>query len=214
MRVHLLAAAVAIALAFDANAAAARPTQPQPNRNTITLTVPAHYNVHSYRGAPDLGLTMAIVQAGGGPRDFNSALLIQTLAGKHIWKEYAKLKHLYGKQRLLAFRNTFDFAVRDLVMLLSINHVALPRQPRIAPTDGQAITVAIYRDGIMPTGKYDCGYMMEHLMTHGLHMVLMREIDMAPGQGAANNANFHVILTRMIADLRDTYTHDGTRAGR
>jgi hypothetical protein len=62
----------------------------------------------------------------------------------------------------------------------------------------------------MPTGKYDCGYMMEHLMTHALHIVLMHDIDVAPDHGPINNANFHIILTRMIADLRDMYTRNGT----
>jgi hypothetical protein len=213
MRLRLLAGAIAMLLAFDATAAPVRAAtvkaQPSHNTNTITLTVPAHYNVHSYRGTPDLGLTLAIVQAGGGSADFDSAFLLRTLAGKNVWKELWKLKHLYGKQKVLTFMQTFNFAVRDLVTLLTINHVALPARPRITPVDGRAITIAIYRDGVMPTGKYDCGYMMEHLMTHGLHMVLMREIDMAPGQGPTNNANFHIILTRMIADLRDMYTKNG-----
>ena len=183
---------------------------PPPQKNTTMVVVaPALYTEHSYRGKPDLGLTLAIVQAGGGANHFDSARLYRVLAGPHAQDEFKKLQSMYGKAKMDAFMQTFTYAVHDLVALFALNHIALPDQPSVSPRDGAAITTAIYRDGVMPTGKYDCGYMMEHLMTHPVHVVLMHDINVAHGHGPAHNANFHLILTRMIADLRDQYQAKG-----
>lgn len=206
-RLYFSASALSI-LILTSCASSQHPTS-QPARDTMTITAPANYTEHSYRGAPDLGLTTAIVQAGGGAAGFDSGKLFQRLAGNKAPAEAAKLQKLYGKAKMAAFMQTFTFSVHDLARLFDLNHIALPATPRIAPTDGRAITLAIYRDGIMPTGKYDCGYMMEHLMTHPIHIVLMHDINVARGHGPAHNANFHLILTRMIADLRDMYTQNG-----
>jgi hypothetical protein len=77
--------------------------------------------------------------------------------------------------------------------------------PRVSPQNGRELAMAIYHDGIMPNGKYDCGYMMEHLMTHPVHIVLMHDINVARGHGPTHNANFHIILTRVVIDLKNMY---------
>jgi hypothetical protein len=209
MLLRLISATLAGVLALAASSASTQAGEKPGSHKAMIIIAPANYTEHSYRGTPDLGLTLAIVQAGGGAADFDSRFLFRTLAGKHAGAESAKLKRLYGRQKFDAFMRTFNFAMRDIVKLFALNDIALPHQPRVAPTNGRAMTVAIYRDGVMPTGKYDCGYMMEHLMTHPIHIVLMHDIDVAPGHGPVNNANFHIILTRMIADLRDMYTDNG-----
>ena len=174
-------------------------------RQTITITAPANYTEHSYRGRPDLGLTLAMVQAGGGPRRFDSVRLFKVLAGNNAKRESLKLQRLYGKARMAAFMQTFNFAVTDLVPLFKMNGIAMPNAPRISPSKGRDLTVAIYHAGIMPTGKWDCGYMMERLMTHPVHIALMHDINVARGHGPQHDANFHIILTRMIVDLRNMY---------
>jgi hypothetical protein len=207
-----LAIAAILALAACSHAPAPAPhkrASAAPHKYTMTIVAPANYTEHSYRGKPDLGLTLAIVEAGGGPKHFDSKRLYWVLAGPHAKKEALKLQQLYGKARMAAFMQTFTYAMHDLVSLFAINHVTLPNHPRISPRNGAVMTTAIYRDGIMPTGKYDCGYMMEHLMTHPVHIVLMHDIDVAHGHGPAHNANFHTILTRMIADLRNQYRGRG-----
>lgn len=208
---RLFAALSASIIITGCAASAHRPTHARTatvhvaSRSTMTITAPAYYSPYSYRGKPDLGLTLAMVEAGGGSAHFNSARLFHVLAGSHEAGESQKLSRLYGKARMAAFMQTFTFAMRDLVTLFKINHVTLPEKPRISPERGRAIVSAIYHDGIMPTGRYDCGYMMEHLMTHPLHVALMHDIDDARGHGAQHNANFHIVLTRMIADLRNLY---------
>jgi hypothetical protein len=169
----------------------------------MTVVSPANYTEHSYRGKPDLGLTLAIVQAGGGAKHFDTARLFRAMAGPFARSEFAKLERLYGKARMAAFMQTMNFAMRDLLTLFAINHIALPAHPSVSPNAGPRLATAIYRAGVMPTGKYDCGYMMEHLMTHPIHVVLMHDVAVAHGHGPAHNANLHIIMTRMIADLRD-----------
>jgi hypothetical protein len=176
----------------------------------MTIVAPANYTEHSYRGKPDLGLTLAIVQAGGGAAHFDSGRLFHILAGPYAKAEAAKLDKLYGKARMAAFMQTFTYSMRDLVGLFKINGITLPDRPSISPANGRGLVTAIYHSGVMPTGKYDCGYMMEHLMTHPVHIVLMHDIDVAHGHGPVHNANFHIILTRMVADLRDAYAQQTT----
>ncbi len=193
LQVPLLAFACAVAI-FESAAAS-------PKSGTISVVAPANYTEHSYRGTPDLGLTLAMVEAGGGPAHFDSKRLLRVLGGPKAQRELQKLQREYGKARMAAFEQTFTFAVRDTGTVLALNHITMPSQPRISPRDGRTLALDIYRDGVMPTGKFDCGYMMEHMITHRVHIVVMHDVNVARGQGPSHNANFHIILTRMIADL-------------
>ncbi len=192
-------------LTFACTAAMLAPALSVGQVETMTVVSPANYTKHSYRGKPDLGLTLAVIEAGGGPEHFDSVRLFRVLGGANARSEAAKLQHEYGKARMAAFEQTFTFAMRDTVKVFSLNHIALPSQPSVSPHDGRAMAVDVYRDGVMPTGKFDCGYMMEHMMTHPVHMILMHDINDARDQGPSHNANFHIILTRLIADLHRTY---------
>ncbi|HYZ17683.1 MAG TPA: hypothetical protein VE591_14825 [Candidatus Acidoferrum sp.] len=171
----------------------------------MTVTLPTNYHPNSYRGDPDLDLTSALIVAGGGAGHFDAAKLFRVLAGPNSNAERARLDHMYGKAKVDAFLQTFSFAMIDLVQLFRDNHITLPNRPRIDPSNGRAMAIAIYRDGIMANGKYDCGYMMEHLMTHPIHIVLMHEIDNQRGHGPKHNANFHAMLTQVVMDLKHTY---------
>lgn len=179
------------------------------NSRTITVTALAQYTEHSYRGKPDVALTYAILDAGGGPGKFNSAKLFRTLGGRHTNAEVRKLQRVYGKAKMAAFMETFTFAMSDLQTLFKLNHIAAVDPPRSVYQNGRGLSMAIYHAGIMPNGRYDCGYMMEHLMTHPIHVVLMHDINVARGHGPQHNANFHIILTRVILDLKDAYRKAG-----
>ena len=212
MRLRLFATAALTILALPACSAPPHSSRQSVRPNTMTVVAPANYTEHSYRGKPDLGLTLALVEAGGGATHFNSGRLFHVLAGRNARREAAKLQRLYGKARMDAFMQTFTYSVHDLVALFAMNHIALPTHASVSPSDGRALSIALYHAGIMPTGKYDCGYFMEHLMTHPIHIVLMHDINVARGHGPAHNANFHLILTRMVADLRNMYTNNGRTA--
>jgi len=171
----------------------------------MTVIAPARYTKNSYRGRPDLGLVVAIVQAGGGRGRFDANKLLTVLAGGNPKPELGRLQKQYGKGRIGAFVQTLTFSMVDLLQIFNENHVALPARARVSPGDGRAIALGIYHDGILPNGKYDCGYMMEHLMTHPIHIALMHDIDNVRGFGPSHNASFHTILTRAVVDLKNTY---------
>lgn len=176
-----------------------------PAGNTMTVIAPANYTKYSYRGRPDLGLDVAIIQAGGGVGRFDTNRLLHVLAGSKAGAEAARLEKQYGKVRVAAFVETMNYAMNALPRYFAYNGIRLPKNPSVSPSDGRAIATAIYHDGIMLDGRYDCGYMMEHLMTHPIHIALMHQIDNAHAFGPSHNANFHVILTRAIVDLKNLY---------
>ena len=189
---------------LPASAAPTQSTSAAKGKPTMTVTAPTMYSKNSYRGTPDLGLTAAIIDAGGGRGHFDGAKLFRVLADGKTKAETARLERMYAKAQIAAFMETLTFATNDLLQLFSYNHMAIPK-PRVAPSDGRALAFAMYHDGIMPTGKYDCGYMMEHLMSHPIHVVLMHDISNAHGHGPRHNANFHVLLTRVVLDLKNAY---------
>jgi hypothetical protein len=172
---------------------------------TMTMTAPALYTKYSYRGRPDLGLAVAIAQAGNRHGHFDGKTFLRTLAGRNVGSEKAHLERLYGKARVAAFVETLTFSMNDLTQVLRENHITLPSRPRVRPSDGRAMAWAIYHDGIMPNGRYDCGYMMEHLISHPIHVVIMRDVNNQRGHGPRHNANFHIILTRVVVDLKNVY---------
>lgn len=179
------------------------PSTARTQYRTMTVTEPARYGKYSYKGQADLGLTVAIVQAGGGYSHFEGTTLFRSLAGRDAGREKARLEKMYGKAKIAAFMQTLTFSMRELTQLLRDNHIAMPPSPRLPPSNGHAVALAIYHDGIMPTGRFDCGYMMDHLMSHPIHVVLMHDINSERGHGASHNANFHMLLTRFVVDLKN-----------
>jgi hypothetical protein len=59
--------------------------------------------------------------------------------------------------------------------------------------------------GTMANGRYDVGYMLEHLVSRKIHVIIMQQLDADPAVGTARNADFHVILTSLMGDLKTQY---------
>ncbi len=156
-----------------------------------------------YNGDPNLKLTLAVVLAGGGPTNFDAAKLLGVLAGPNTSAEVAKLKGQYGDQRFQDFVSVFTYAIDDSLAVVTREKIALPSEPDPAPTDGKALSAALYQAGMTPSGKWDVGYMLEGLISHPIHHVVMQDIDakFTP----ATNASFHVILTTAMQDLKAAY---------
>jgi len=155
-------------------------------------------------GKPDLRLTLAVVIAGGGPKHFQAAKLISVLAGPLTAAEVAKLKKQYGAKGVQDFLDVFTFAVDDSLAIVTRDKIPLPSTPAPNPSDGKALSAALYKAGITPSGKWDVGYMLETLISHPIHHVVMHDIDekFTP----ATNANFHIVLTTAMQDLKSAYS--------
>jgi hypothetical protein len=163
------------------------------------------YHRTSYRGTPDLHLALALVVAGGGPAKFDSTTLVGTLAGASTGAEVKKLTAQFGAANVKSFLGTFTYAIDDTLRIVQSNHIVLPSKPIPNPKNGPLLAAALYKAGVLPDGKFDVGHMLEHAISHPVHVVLMHDIDANPAYGHKANANFHTILTQAVFDLKAEY---------
>jgi hypothetical protein len=158
-----------------------------------------------YLGTPDLALTAALVEAGGGPENFQAAKLFGVLAGPATDAESKKLTSEYGSQRVTDFLATFTYAIRDSLKVATANKVALPSPPPGLAQDGAQLSKRLVADGTMPNGRFDVGYLIEHLVSRPIHVAIMKDMNAEPSIGPQRNADFHAILTAVIGDLQREY---------
>ncbi len=159
-------------------------------------------NVLSYVGAPDLPLTLSMIEAGGGPSDFQTPKLVGVLAGASTAAEVKKLTGEYGAKDVTSFLDVFDYVVSDSLRLATQAHVALPSSPDPSPADGKALAEALYNAGMSPQG-FDVEYLLDRLVSHPIHVQVMLDIDKKYGRYA--DANYHTVLQTAMTDLKAAY---------
>jgi hypothetical protein len=184
----VLAGALAVTMAGTALAS------PAPNGTQMTR----------YLGRPDLPLTAAVVAAGGGPKHFNSLALLSVLTGPEDAVEVSRLTRRFGKVRVAAFAATFDRAVDDALVTATKAGVSLPKPPAYL-ADGGHLAAALILAGTMGNGRFDVGYMLEHLVSRKIHVAIMHQLDADPNVGHQRNADFHSMLTALMMDLKSQY---------
>lgn len=155
-----------------------------------------------YYGPPDVPLTASLIEAGGGPEHFSSRRLFVHMAGKHTVREGTILTERYGVASMAQFFATFNTFVDDAIARDRSAGVTLPS---VTAPGGDVMSRALYAAGVLPDGRYDVGYMLEHLLSRNAHIDLMHEVDNDPSVGPQKNAQFHVILSNAIEDLNRFY---------
>jgi hypothetical protein len=155
-----------------------------------------------YNGAPDLPLTLSMIEAGGGPTHFDSVTLVSTLAGASTKAEVAKLTKQFGADKLKSFLEVFNFVVSDSLAIVAKKKIALPSAPKPDPKDGKALSAALYTAGL-EDGKYNVEIMLDHLVSHPIHVQVMNDIDAK--YSSSIDANYHIILTQAVLDLKAAY---------
>jgi hypothetical protein len=155
-----------------------------------------------YTGAPQLAVTLSMVEAGGGPANFNTVPLLKVLTGKLFDAEVAKLTKQYGQDNVATFLRTFNFVVADSLRIVTAKKVALPAQPEPDPTNGPALAGALWAAGQTGQG-YVVETMLDRLVSHPIHMQVMTDIDAK--YGLAADAFYHAILTTAMKDLAAAY---------
>lgn len=158
-----------------------------------------------FTGSPTLPLTLSIVVAGGGPADYKTTRLIGVLAGPAAGPEVKKLSDQFGSDNVASFVQTFDFVIADALKLVQQHNVALPSAPAPSPSDGRALSAALYTAGVTPSGNFDVEYMLDHLVSHPLHVQIMDDINNDPALGPKADGNYHAILTQAVLDLKAAY---------
>lgn len=157
-----------------------------------------------YTNNPKLTNTLALIVAGGGPSNFSTVKLFGVLAGPVAAPEAAKLQKQYGKAAFAQYIKTFNFVVNDSLKIVTAAKVKLPPSPSPDPKNGKALAAALYKDGIDPKlGAYNVEYMLDHLVTHPVHVQVMKDIDAK--YGAAQDGAYHAVTLQIFKDLKAAY---------
>ena len=198
MKKPRLIAALAVVLAIAGGGIASATLSPnvvgQPTRFSGACCV--------YTGAPSLALTLSMIEAGGGPSNFNTVTLLKTLTGPQFDAEVAKLTNQYGKEQVAQFLKTFDFVVGDSLRIVTTKKIALPSQPNPNPRNGAALATALWTAGESGQG-FNVEVMLDRLVSHPIHLQVMNDID--GKYGLAADAQYHAILTAAMKDLATAY---------
>ncbi len=164
----------------------------------------ARFGGSMYTNKPKLGNTLSLVVAGGGPTKFSTVTLVGVLAGDKASAEVASLTKKFGKANVALFIKTFDFVIADSLKIVTKAGVKLPAKPDPDPTDGKALAAALYTDGVdAKSGEFNAEYMLDHLVTHPVHMQVMTDIDAK--YGAKADATYHIALLQVMKDLKAVY---------
>jgi hypothetical protein len=155
-----------------------------------------------YTGAPALQVTLSMVEAGGGPSNFQTVTLLKTLTGSKFDAEVAKLTKEYGKDQVGQFLKTFDFVIADSLKIVGEKKIALPSKPSPDPKDGEALAGALWAAGQTGEG-YNVEVMLDRAVSHPIHLQVMGDIDSK--YGLAADKEYHVILTTAMKDLASVY---------
>jgi hypothetical protein len=174
---------------------------------SMSMAAPAlasHAQMTRYTGAPDLSLTAAVVAAGGGAKHFSAVALLSRLTGSQDAAEVARLTRRFGNAGVTAFVATFDRAIQDALKTATAAGVSLPKPPAYLK-DGGHLSAALLHAGTMGDGRFDVGYMLEHLVSRNIHVAIMHQLDADPSVGYQRNAEFHEMLTAVMMDLKSQY---------
>ena len=155
-----------------------------------------------YTGNPALPVTLSMIEAGGGPKDFDSVKLVHVLAGAKTEAEVAKLTKQFGADNVKSFLTTFDFVVADSLRIVTNANVALPSTPNPDPSDGKALAASLWAAG--QTGKgFNVEVMLDRAVSHPVHVQVMKDVDAK--YGVAADATFHAALSTAMNDLASAY---------
>jgi hypothetical protein len=158
-----------------------------------------------YSGRPNPAAMLALVTAGGGPSDFKATTLLSVLAGPDAGACVARLVRRYDAPSVKTFILIFDFVVADALRRGRKSGIAPRASAAPDPSDGIALAGALYAAGVDPsTRAYSAHYMLDHLLSHALHVQIMNDVDAEYGRAA--DAIFHEALGRFIADVKAAHS--------
>ena len=203
-----LAVAALASPAFAQGALQGMPHKTMPE-NTTSLGAHARFSKApiNMNTPPNLGLAVALADAGGGATAFDSNAFVHSLSGGDAANstEIAALTKKFGAANVASFVKTFDFFASDALASVAKGGMALPATS-VPPTgDSKALFAAFYSAGVMPNGRYDLEYMLDALFSHIVHVQVMNDIDADSAQGPTADANYHLVFTQLMLDLKKTY---------
>ena len=149
----------------------------------------------TYTGAPDLQGAVSLVVAGGPIGSFSVVKAISSMAGaKTANAEVAKLTKQYGPAKVGSFVTVQNFAVNDAVKIATAAGVKFPKPMLTGTTLAKHVVTAGVVDG-----TYYEGTQLDKLVSHAIHVAVMKDIDAK--YGAAADANYHRVADQAHYDL-------------
>jgi len=139
-----------------------------------------------------------------GAPALQSTILVGHLAGALTKAELGSLTKQFGADDVTSFVKTFNFVVTDAVAKVTAAKVPLPKAS-IPQPDGKALSAELYTLGVTPDKSFDVEYMLDALVTHGIHVAVMDDIDKDATLGPKADANYHAVLTQVMKDLKSDY---------
>lgn len=157
-----------------------------------------------YDGNPDLEVTAALVEAGGGPQHFDFSKALASMLGQEtVNAEVAKLEKQYGKDNVTNFINGMTFAVDDSLTRATAAGVQLPPPP--ADLKGRKLAAALVTAGTAPDCIWWSGYLFDKLLSHKIHNEVMADIDQKYSH--TDDGNVHKILNQAMYDVAQALGH-------
>jgi len=153
-----------------------------------------------YTGAPALGVTAALVMAGGGPAKFSTAAALTNMVGAAtVTAEVGKLSKQYGAPAVTQWLKTFDFAVNDSLKIATAKGIKLPAaDPKMT---GKKLATTLVTAGTDADGVFQIEFLLDKAVSHGIHVQVMNDIDKAPGFGKKADLDYHTISNQAFYDV-------------
>lgn len=150
-----------------------------------------------YDGKPALAVTVALVEAGGGPNDFSLVTALNHMLGKKtVDEEVAKLTKQYGSKRVTAWVTVMNFYVDDTLKIVKAKGIKLPPPAQLS---GVELAKTLVKAGTDSQGTFWAGYLFDHAVSHPIHKQLMNDADSK--YSAKWDANAHAITNQAFYDV-------------
>lgn len=160
-------------------------------------TATNRYGGPMYTGKPALAVTVALVEAGGGPRHFSLVTALNHMLGKKtVAAEVVKLTKQYGKKRVGMWVKVMDFYVADTLRIVKAKGIKLPPPAKLS---GMALAKALVKAGTDKQGTFWAGHLFDTAVSHPIHVQLMNDADATFGERW--DANAHEITNQAFYDV-------------
>lgn len=152
---------------------------------------------------PNVALTVAVIDAGGGAQHYDTVALFHTLAGHLAGAEFIKLRMQNGKGNVESFLSVFNFAVQDIVATFKDEHVNMNVSPEPDPHDGKALAAALVAQASDSLGTLSVDVMLDHMLSPGAHSRVRSDIQKKFGM--PSDDNYRMILLQTLQDMKRAY---------
>ncbi|HYW76440.1 MAG TPA: hypothetical protein VFA48_07420 [Gammaproteobacteria bacterium] len=150
-----------------------------------------------YDGKPALAVTVALVEAGGGPGHFSLVTALDHMLGKKtVHAEVAKLTRQYGSRRVSKWVAVMNFYVDDTLKIVKAKDITLPAPAKLS---GVQLAKTLVKAGTDAKDTFWAGYLFDHAVSHPIHKQLMNDADAK--FGAKWDANAHAITNQAFYDV-------------